>query len=183
MLLAYEHWLVFSFGYFIWYFMQVERENSNQERYLGPPYDSKQSPSKDKAAAVNGTCKSSSDTHQEAIISTSCAVKEDCVAVPSVRIQGPPKLNAPSTPRIPTPVAPVQVSTHLFQFSPLYSPAVLNRTYLDFLCIYNIKTTPMTRIVSQLGCVSLFKFNDDLFGADICAVHCLINLAFPAIIS
>lgn len=103
-------------------FMQVERENSNLERSLGPPSDSKQSPNKDKAAAVNGN--SSSDTHQEAIASTSRAVQENPVAVPPARILEPPKLEPPSTPRKPTsvaPLAPVQVCPCLLHFLLLVS--------------------------------------------------------------
>jgi hypothetical protein len=88
--------------------VKVERESSNQERSLGPPHDSKQSPRKDKAVAVNGTSNSSSDTHKEAAGSTPRAVKEDPVAVPPARILEPPKLDPPGTPKAPTPVAPVQ---------------------------------------------------------------------------
>ncbi|KAF3328407.1 putative ADP-ribosylation factor GTPase-activating protein AGD14 isoform X2 [Carex littledalei] len=90
--------------------VKVERESSVQERSLGPPYDSKQSPRKDKAAAsVNRTSSNISDTHKEAAGSTSRAVKEDPpVAVPPLRILEPPKLDPPGTPKTPTPVAPVQ---------------------------------------------------------------------------
>ncbi|XP_078152410.1 uncharacterized protein LOC144547596 isoform X2 [Carex rostrata] len=90
--------------------VKVERESSIQERSLGPPYDSKQSPRKDKAAAsVNGTSNSISDTHKEVAGSTSRAVKEDPpVVVPPLRILEPPKLDPPGTPKTPTPVAPVQ---------------------------------------------------------------------------
>ncbi|KAJ3684817.1 hypothetical protein LUZ61_013981 [Rhynchospora tenuis] len=83
---------------------KVEKENLNQDRSL----DSEQSPKKDKAGAVNEISNSSSVTHQEAMGSTSHAVKDDPVIIPPAKILVPPKLDAPSTPRAPTPVAPVQ---------------------------------------------------------------------------
>ncbi|KAJ4806900.1 Arf-GAP domain and FG repeat-containing protein 1 [Rhynchospora pubera] len=84
--------------------VKVGKETLNQER----SQDSEQSPKKDKTAPVNETSNSSFATRQESMGSTSRVVKDDPVTVPPAKILGPPKLDTPSTPRAPTPVAPVQ---------------------------------------------------------------------------